>query len=198
MLVERFSPPIQLVIYGLAVLALSLIFGQLCIVPLRSQLESVKQEIGRLEKESATASDLQLRLNNVETEVSKQRQLLGELEQVLPGQAETAEIIRQIHALAVESQLHIRSFAPGNTTSREVYEEWPILISLEGNYDNLGRFFEKVSRLPRVISIRDLSIEALESGVTRLRTLKATCTASTLVILKSDETVAGTENQDAT
>ena len=41
--------------------------------------------------------------------------------------------------------------------------EWPIAISLEGNYHNLGIFFDQVSRLKKIFTIDKLHITPLKS-----------------------------------
>ncbi|NTV81997.1 MAG: type 4a pilus biogenesis protein PilO, partial [Candidatus Aminicenantes bacterium] len=100
------------------------------------------------------------------------------LEVNIPQRKETADILRQIQALAYDSRLDVLRFAPGNEINKEFYAEWPIPIQVSGNYHNLGTFFDKLSKFPRVFTIENFSIKTLNRQ-TDLNTISANWTAKT-------------------
>jgi Tfp pilus assembly protein PilO len=55
-------------------------------------------------------------------------------------------------------------------------------MSLEGNYNNLGLFFQKVATFQRIINVDDIEIRALPAGGGN--TISATCTATTFVFVE--------------
>ena len=70
------------------------------------------------------------------------------------------------------------------------YSDWPILMQVEGSYNALGHFFEKVSAATRIINVPNISIKGIDGSTDFNRTLTATCTATTFVF-REDESGAG-------
>jgi type IV pilus assembly protein PilO len=62
-----------------------------------------------------------------------------------------------------------------------MHAEWPIGLRLEGTYHDLGLFFDRVSKLPRLINIGNIRIRATDSEDGG--TIAADCTATTFVLI---------------
>ena len=103
-------------------------------------MEALDQRVNTLLVEVETAQAIAARRPQFEADVQELSIQLDELKQILPDEKETAEIVRRVEQLAVESDLSIRSFTPQATVAYEFYEDWPIRMSLEGSYNNLGLF----------------------------------------------------------
>jgi len=172
----------QVMLAALAVLALGLFWYQL-ISPVSAQMDALDQRISELTAEVETAQAIAARRPQFEAEVKELTSQLDELKQVLPDEKETAEIVRRVEQLAVESDLSIRSFTPQATVAYEFYEDWPIRMSLEGSYNNLGLFFQRVANFQRIINVDNIEIRALSSQDSD-RTISATCTATTFVFME--------------
>lgn len=174
----------QVLLVGVLLLAISYVFYTYFIAPKRTEAQSLDARIGTLLKEVQKGQIVEARLPQFKQEIAKQREYLANLRHILPEEKETADIIRKLQQMAAESNLKIKSFTPHQTVQRDFYEDWPILIAVEGSYDNLGVFFDKVSRFTRIINVENISIKALENP-TSTRTLAATCTATTFVFLEA-------------
>ena len=74
-----------------------------------------------------------------------------------------SQILRKIQAIASNARLKTSTFNFSKEINRDIYLEWPIAISLEGNYHNLGIFFDQVSRLKKIFTIDGLHISPLSS-----------------------------------
>jgi type IV pilus assembly protein PilO len=62
-----------------------------------------------------------------------------------------------------------------------LYAEVPIRLQAEGTYHNLGQFFDRISKFPRIINVSEISIRAKnEAGSSN--TIVAECTATTFVL----------------
>jgi type IV pilus assembly protein PilO len=138
-----------------------------------AQLAKLQQEIRNLE---ATAA----RLDEFRRRVELRRAQLEKLKQVLPSQRQTPDLIRKVNSMASESSLTIVRFNPRATVPREFHDEWPIDMTVEGTYHNLGMFFDRVSRLSRLVNMMDVKIRA-QRAPTATRTITATCVATTYV-----------------
>jgi len=182
----RLPQKTQLIVLGFLVLALCVVFYVYMIAPLQSEVSQLQADISRLELEVSSGQALAGQLKELKRAVGEQEARLRELRAVLPEKKETAEIIRRVQELAVESRLKIKSFTPRATVQNDFYEDWPILISLEGNYNALGTFFEKISQFHRTINVENINLKAVEEEATRERTLTATCTATTFVYLEPE------------
>jgi type IV pilus assembly protein PilO len=142
-----------------------------------AKLEALNKEIRALE---VTAQ----KLGEFQREVALLEKKLETLKSILPPAKETPDLMRKVQALAAQSNLTINSFTPGATVNREFYQEWPIAMGVTGSYHNLAMFFDKVSRLPRLVNVSNLKINSLPNQ-TVSQTISAGATATTFVYLET-------------
>lgn len=124
------------------------------------------------------------RLPEFRVEIAGLERKLDELRPILPEQKDAQDILRRVHNLAVQSNLAIRAFTPRTSTKRQMHEEWPIEFQIEGTYHDLGFFFDRIARFPRIINVGDLEIRARASQ-TSASTITARCTATTFVLVET-------------
>jgi len=89
-----------------------------------------------------------------------------------------------VQALAAQSNLTINNFTPGATVNKEFYQEWPSSMGLVGNFHNLALFFDKVSRLPRLVNVNNIKITA-NGNQTASQTITVANTATTFVYIET-------------
>ncbi len=142
-----------------------------------ARLESLNKEIRALE---VTAQ----KLGEFQREVAVLEKKLETLKSILPPAKETPDLMRKVQALAAQSNLTINNFTPGATVNKEFYQEWPITMGLVGNYHNLALFFDKVSRLPRLVNVGNLKIASL-GNQTASQTISVGSTATTFVYIET-------------
>ncbi len=121
------------------------------------------------------------RLPEFEAQVAQLEQRLENLKQVLPEEKDVADILRRIHGLATQSNLAILSFAPQPTVQQPLYAEIPYRLQAEGTYHNLGFFFDRISKFPRIINVSAISIKTRQPPQPG-STIFAECTATTFVL----------------
>ena len=178
----------------LAVVATGLLLGgwYYGVTPLTGEVEGMKAGNLQLTADIETAQVTVARLPQFQDEVQQQELELEEKRKKLPDEKETAEIVRQIQQLAENSNLDLKSFTPQPTVRYEFYEDWPIRMSIEGSYRNLGLFFQEVAQFERLINITDIEISTLGTTIEG-RTISATCTATTFVFLEETVPEVGTD-----
>jgi type IV pilus assembly protein PilO len=142
-----------------------------------ARLETLNSEIRKLE---VTAQ----KLPEFQREVALLEKKLETLKSILPPAKETPDLMRKVQALAAQSNLTINNFTPGTTVNRDFYQEWPIAMGVVGNYHNLALFFDKVSRLPRLVNVSNLKVTALGTQTASL-TIGANFTATTFVYIET-------------
>lgn len=130
------------------------------------------------------------RLPQFQSEVAELESRLEGLSAVLPEEKDVADILRRLQALAAQSNLRIQRFTPQPVTQQAMYAEVPFKLQAEGTYHNLGAFFDRVSRFPRIINISNISIKAAKDPAPDV-TVVAECTATTFIVRAGDAAKGG-------
>jgi len=172
----------QLLLLTVVMAGLCYVFYSFYVQPLKAEVDTLGAQLNDLTTEVQKGQIVYSRLPEFKKQVREQEVKLATLRTILPERKQTAEIVSGLELLARESRLRIKSFQPQGTVRKDFYEDWPILLSLEGNYDNLGTFFEKVSQFARIINVENITIKKVDTP-TRSRTISATCTATTFVFI---------------
>lgn len=124
------------------------------------------------------------RLGEFQSEVTNLEHRLDSLKNVLPEQKDVADILRRLQALATQSNLTLVRFTPTPQKQQPLYAEVPYRITALGSYHNLGLFFDRVSKFPRIINVSDISITASARQEANT-TVVADLTATTFVLQES-------------
>ncbi|MCZ6571406.1 MAG: type 4a pilus biogenesis protein PilO [Deltaproteobacteria bacterium] len=119
--------------------------------------------------------------SNLKSFKGKQQELRAELEialRRLPNQRQLPVLLTNMSSLAKKSGLEIRSFKPAAEVNRGFYAEVPISIEFLGRYHEAGIFFDRLSRLSRIINITELKM-SLADRKALVPVLKVEGTATT-------------------
>lgn len=134
---------------------------------LDSELSSLKADILKI---TAIAAEKE----KFERENALLQKRLDEALMKLPNETEIAELIITISDLGRGNGLSFSSFQPGREGSKPLYIEVPINMKFRGNFFHVLRFFDEISKLPRIVNISDLKVSSGKGEM-----LDITCTAET-------------------
>lgn len=129
---------------------------------LRQQAEGLQTEV-----QKARADEANLRPFRLQAEALRRR--LQAARERLPSEKEMPRLYRQLTDLAFQSGLQVALFAPKAAQDREDVAEVPIAMTCEGGYHQLGAFFARMSRLPRIVDLADFRLAAIERPTGTLR-----------------------------
>jgi type IV pilus assembly protein PilO len=177
----------------IVVLAAALV-GAVYVVLLKGMIEeqtAIQTEISQLETTVAQGTAIASQLGRFKQELAKLEARLEELRSILPAQKETPQILRNVQDMASDSELRILRFVPQPVVPRAFYSDWPIQLEVEGNYDALGRFFERVGGATRIINVENINVKGIERTENNPHTLRAVCTATTFVFREEQVVPAG-------
>lgn len=93
----------------------------------------------------------------------------------LPQTKEIPSLLASISESGQEAGLEFLLFKPQNERPKQFYAEIPVSMKVTGRYHNLAAFYDKVSRLPRLVNIDNIQLTAPAKG----DKLDITCTAIT-------------------
>jgi type IV pilus assembly protein PilO len=77
---------------------------------------------------------------------------------MLPNAREIPNLITSISTNAQEAGLEILLFQPKPEVSMDFYAQIPVQMKVTGRYPQIGVFFDKLSKLPRIINVEELQI----------------------------------------
>lgn len=139
------------------------IFYFLVYSPTQDEINGIVAQSEQLQEEIRIAERNESKLEKLKEEAAANEKILEELKGILPEKKEFAQHLRKIQAIASNARLKTSTFTFNQETARDYYYEWPISISLEGNYHNLGIFFDQVSRMKKIFTINNLKISPMKS-----------------------------------
>jgi len=128
----------------------------------------LEQDLARSKRKAAEIDSHRKKMEVAEIEF---RQAL----QALPEKTEIESLLTNVSSSGQASGLEFLLFQPQTEVGKEFYAEIPVSIQVDGNYHNVGMFFDKVSRLSRIVNIQDIKMNAQNSPLP----LRTSCTAVT-------------------
>jgi type IV pilus assembly protein PilO len=161
-------------------------------LPGQDELKVTKAELSRLVKELNESKAITRDLQKFKDQVKKLNEELKTALTQLPNEKEIPEILKNISSLGKESHLEFTLFKPKPEEPHQFYAKVPIELVALGNYHNIGMFFDKVSKLPRIINVVDFNMTRAKDikGRTESEVLvKASCMINTYRFIekKSEE-----------
>ena len=92
----------------------------------------------------------------------------GALLKQLPNRAEMDSLLSDINQAGLGRGLQFELFKPGANVVKEFYAEMPIDIRVTGGYHELGEFVSDVARMPRIVTLNNVAINADKDGRLKL------------------------------
>jgi len=148
--------------------------------PKSVELRDTRDIREQTEREVLQLNAKKKQMDKLQEELITMTSTLTELEQIIPLQKETSDILNRTQQLAYESDLDIKTYRPAGLVIREFYSDWPIEIEVHGQYHNLGRFFARLCNYARLFTIDNFSIRNLPQQTSEA-TISAKFTATTYI-----------------
>ena len=144
----------------------------------RAEIAGLEEQYAEKERKILEGQAIEQRLPEFEREIANLERRLGDVQQILPTQRETGDLLRWIKNLGDQSNLDLKSFAPGALKPVEFYKEFPIEMQIVARYHDLGIFLDRVSKYSRIINVDNMRVNSAKEGD---RTIRASFTATTFV-----------------
>jgi type IV pilus assembly protein PilO len=142
---------------------------------------------GQFEEQQALAAQEQTLRNdykakmaqaiNLEALEAQQQQVnryVERLEKQLPSKAEMAALLSDINQAGVGRGLQFQLFKPGQVVVRDYYAELPIDIKVTGTYHDIGEFAADMAKMPRIVTLNNLNLNAGANGALQLDAIAKT------------------------
>jgi len=120
----------------------------------------LEAENSKLESEIQT---LTIKMKHLDELVAANKQLeieLAKKKERLPPEEEAIMLLKQVSDLGVRLGLDIRLWKPGAPTedASKLFVKMPVNVEVAGVYHTAALFFDRINRLPRIITVSGLKI----------------------------------------
>ena len=148
-----------LAIPGVMVL-LAVLYWSFLYQPYAEEMEALQERMNAKRQTMEKYQQIAATLDTFKTQVSNLEARLHALLRALPESREIPGMIRQISDVGVRTGLQIHGIKPQPEQRKEFYAEIPIQVRVKGPYHAVGRFFDDLVHLERIISVDGVQIEA--------------------------------------
>lgn len=173
--VEKISKAQRILIYVGTFLILIGPFVYFSYLPKLRKIDQLTTESESLDTQLVTARRQASQLQAWRDKEKQATENFNIAKKALPEKKEIPTLLSSVSESGQESGLEFLLFRPQNEQPKQFYAEIPVSIKVSGRYHDLASFFDKVSRLPRLVNIDNIQLKAPEKG----DKLDTTCTAVT-------------------
>lgn len=145
-------------------------------MPYSDDITRTGEEITGLKQRIALTKARAKNLAKVRAEYARVEKQFQEALKILPDKREIPSLLAGISQLGIDSKLQFRLFSPGKEAPQDFYVKIPVSIEVGGKYRDVALFFDKVSRMDRIVNIVNISMKPTTPLSTDLVTK---CTAMT-------------------
>jgi len=119
------------------------------------------QEAEAKKRDTEATLQEEARMKDAVGKLSEQYALIAKK---LPSELKSSEMIRGIDSVAKMAGVSVKLKKPGNVAKKEVVEELPVDVTLEGTYSQLAQFVYYTSNLERLTRVLNFSIVAQDDA----------------------------------
>ncbi len=139
------------------------VIGLFFFYPYRSnskQIGALAKQIEELDRQIVVNKSLAEKKDELLAKNAELQDRLLDVQRKLPTTSEVTDLLKQVSVLGQQSGLDFRLWKPRNKmmSSSSLYYEIPVEIELTGGYHEVALFFDRVSKLSRIVNITDLSM----------------------------------------
>jgi type IV pilus assembly protein PilO len=136
--------------------------------PKSAEIVALQADNSRLESEVQTLS---IKVKHLDELIAASKQLeieLAKKKERLPPEDEAIMLLKQVSDLGVRLGLDIKLWKPGAPSEdvSKLFVRLPVSVEVSGVYHTAALFFDRINRLPRIITVSGLKMGApkLEQG----------------------------------
>ncbi|MDC0535859.1 type 4a pilus biogenesis protein PilO [Francisellaceae bacterium] len=128
------------------------------------KLSLLEKKEDTLKKELKTSINKTANLSEYIGQMQQLRFMFDSLLSQLPDKKEIPGLLEDITSVGLRSGLVFNLIRPSDGKITDFYETISIQIEVEGDYDQLGEFVEGIEALPRIVTIKDFSVNVISKG----------------------------------
>jgi type IV pilus assembly protein PilO len=125
------------------------------------ELESLEQKEVELKKTFETKQAKAVNLEAYKQQLAEMKVMFASMLEQLPKKSEVPELLVDVTRTGLINGLEFELFQPQGERPIDFYAELPIQMTVTGNYHQFGEFVSGLALLPRIVTVHDLKLGAL-------------------------------------
>ena len=154
-------PTVQkLAIVSMVLIGIAALFYYYIENPQQEVLTQLTAEIGRLDQDIQINKAKTRSLEDLKRVNAELEQQLAKNQEQLPPEDEAATLLKQISDLGIRIGLNFKLWKPGARAedSSKLFVRMPVDVEMNGGYHTLALFFDRISKLPRIINVSKIKM----------------------------------------
>ena len=130
--------------------------------PTWDEVTALNEQVAQLQAKNEAARVATQRINEFRALYASKAAEYEELKVLLPEQREITNVLQGLQDNARDAHLIVMRFSPKDDAQKDSIMAKPVEVEVDSNFNNLRAFFDKMAKLPRIVSISDFKINQVE------------------------------------
>lgn len=130
------------------------------ISPTIDEAEALTEELGKLNSKIEESRTIASDIARYKREMLALEKRLDSALSKLPNEKEIPDLLESISDAVKEVGLKVFLFQPGKVRKKGFYAEVPVKMKVQGGYESLYEFSDRMAKLPRIVNIGGLNIKS--------------------------------------
>ncbi len=141
-----------------AIVALTAANWYFFVDPMQTQITQKQAQLRQLEDELIQKQSIANNLAQFKHEKEILERRLAQALTELPNEANVDDLIRSLAEIGTKSGLTINTIDPQGEQRQSFYASIPIVMSVTGNYHEIGVFLDSLSKLARIVNVTNIKM----------------------------------------
>lgn len=147
--------------WGLVIAVAALLSAALYFTYFKTQRdtnESAQKALDAKLQENRELEPYKTKLAEIDRQLASLEQQMEIEKKIVPDEKQVDDFMRMLDAEAVKAGIELRRYTADPVSSKEFYTEVPFEIELDGSYYAMMNFFDRVSKLERIVNVSNLLV----------------------------------------
>jgi type IV pilus assembly protein PilO len=104
------------------------------------------------------------KLKQIEQQLAELKQQLEIEQRIVPDEKAIDQFITMMDGEAVKAGVELRRYKAEDVKSQQYYSEAPFILEMDGPYYSVLNFFDRVSKLERIVNISNLLVAGMKNA----------------------------------
>lgn len=184
--IQKIPTKTRIYAFGALLLVLGVLFIYFYHIPMTDQIKQLEKDVAGLQVTIRANDDKIKKLAELRAEVKGLEARLKLLTEQLPPGSEVSSLLVQIQNLVNQSGLSLKLWRPDRRRVHPsgLYEEIPITMDLVGSYHDVALFFDRVSKLTRIVNMLNLRMGGASRNKAGAMDIHISCMAMTFAAVE--------------
>lgn len=126
--------------------------------PVNDEIKQLRTQVADKKAENDRLRAFIPMLAAKEKQLAELEQQLIEEKRIVPDEKEADQFIKMLHDTAAVAGVEIRRYTAMPVANHDFYTEVPFQLDLDGSYFSMLSFFDRISKVERIINIGNLQV----------------------------------------